>query len=59
MRICQTCSHACIVSPISAECCLHNTFCPKEMTCEDWEQADEILIKENSIDWTKARIIEV
>lgn len=59
MNTCETCEFACIVKPISAECTRTGLFCPKEMTCEFWSQADDETLKVNSYDWTNSTIIEV
>jgi len=58
-KSCNTCQFACIVNPISAECERSGMFCPPEMICEFWHQADELTLEQNSHDWTGAKNIEV
>ena len=63
---CNTCGYAVIT--LVAECSKRNRqgeyvhsggFCPEEMTCPYWEQADEWTLAQNAIDWKGARIIMV
>lgn len=58
-KTCESCEHACIVKPITAECTLTGLFCPEEMTCDSWIEASEETLRQNNYDWSNSKIIEV